>query len=47
MKHLIYDKNNIKLFERKNSNRKTVTKHVLRTNNFNVEKFRILKGLKG
>ena len=47
IKHPFYDKNVIKLFERKNNNRKTVTKPVLRKNNFVIAKFRILKDLKG
>ena len=47
IKQLFYDKNNIKLFERNSNNRKYVTKHVLRKNNFVITEFRILKGLKG
>ena len=41
-----YDKNIVKLFERKN-NRKNLAKHVIPHSYFVIAKFTILKGLKG
>ena len=47
IKQLFYDKNIIKLFERKKNNRKTLTKHFARQNHFVIAEFRIQKCLKG
>ena len=46
-KKIFYDKNVIKLFERKNNNIKTLAKHVKQQNHFVIAKSRILQGLIG